>query len=250
MGRQIELIFEDEEANPVGRGAEGREAVPGRQGRFPHRHRQLRLDARGRPARRTRRQADRHDGFVRRLDHRRQMLAQRVPRQRPRRASNRRRSRSGWPRRSRRPRCSISAPTTRWAARPSRPSSRAPRRSAPASVGEVFAPLDSKDYTQYFGQLRAARPQVLYTSVAGNDTVRLLTPAAGFRPAQQPDRRRRVRHRHVAEHRRDRQGGRGLRHRRRLFDRDRHAREQEVRRRRSRPPTRPIPTSTAPTPTA
>ena len=32
-----------------------------------------------------------------------------------------------------------------------------------------------KDYTQYFGQIRAARPQVLYTSVAGNDTVRLLT---------------------------------------------------------------------------
>ena len=43
------------------------------------------------------------------------------------------------------------------------------------SSGEVFAPLDSKDYTQYFGQLRSARPQVLYTSVAGNDTVRLLT---------------------------------------------------------------------------
>jgi branched-chain amino acid transport system substrate-binding protein len=43
------------------------------------------------------------------------------------------------------------------------------------SVGEVFAPLDSKDYSQYFGQLRAARPEAVYTSVAGNDTVRLLT---------------------------------------------------------------------------
>lgn len=42
-------------------------------------------------------------------------------------------------------------------------------------VGEVFAPLDNKDYSQYFGQLRAARPGVLYTSVAGNDTVRLLS---------------------------------------------------------------------------
>jgi branched-chain amino acid transport system substrate-binding protein len=42
-------------------------------------------------------------------------------------------------------------------------------------VGEVFAPLDSKDYSQYFGQIRAARPAVLYTSVAGNDTVRLFT---------------------------------------------------------------------------
>lgn len=48
------------------------------------------------------------------------------------------------------------------------------------STGEVFAPLDSKDYTQYFGQLRSARPQVLYTSVAGNDTVRLLTQMQEF----------------------------------------------------------------------
>lgn len=48
------------------------------------------------------------------------------------------------------------------------------------STGEVFAPLDSKDYTQYFGQMRAARPQVLYTSVAGNDTVRLFTQMQEF----------------------------------------------------------------------
>lgn len=48
------------------------------------------------------------------------------------------------------------------------------------SSGEVFAPLDSKDYTQYFGQIRAARPQVVYTSVAGNDTVRLLTQMQDF----------------------------------------------------------------------
>ena len=48
------------------------------------------------------------------------------------------------------------------------------------SAGEVFAPLDSKDYTQYFGQLRAARPQILYTSVAGNDTVRLFTQLQEF----------------------------------------------------------------------
>jgi branched-chain amino acid transport system substrate-binding protein len=43
------------------------------------------------------------------------------------------------------------------------------------SVGEVFAPLDNKDYSPFFGQIRAARPSVLYTSVAGNDTVRLFT---------------------------------------------------------------------------
>jgi branched-chain amino acid transport system substrate-binding protein len=48
------------------------------------------------------------------------------------------------------------------------------------SLGEVFAPLDSKDYTQYFGQIRAARPQILYTSVAGNDTVRLFTQLQEF----------------------------------------------------------------------
>ena len=48
------------------------------------------------------------------------------------------------------------------------------------STGQVFAPLDSKDYSQYFGQLRAARPDVLYTSVAGNDTVRLFTQMNDF----------------------------------------------------------------------
>lgn len=48
------------------------------------------------------------------------------------------------------------------------------------TAGEVFAPLDNKDYTQYFGQLRSAKPQVLYTSVAGNDTVRLFTQMQEF----------------------------------------------------------------------
>jgi branched-chain amino acid transport system substrate-binding protein len=42
-------------------------------------------------------------------------------------------------------------------------------------VGEVFAPLGNKDYSPFFGQIRAARPAVLYTSVAGNDTVRFFT---------------------------------------------------------------------------
>jgi branched-chain amino acid transport system substrate-binding protein len=39
----------------------------------------------------------------------------------------------------------------------------------------VFAPLDSKDYSMFFGQIRAARPDVFYTSVGGNDSVRLFT---------------------------------------------------------------------------
>ena len=48
------------------------------------------------------------------------------------------------------------------------------------TVGEVFAPLDNKDYSPYFGQMRAARPAVIYTSVAGNDTVRLFNQMAEF----------------------------------------------------------------------
>ena len=43
------------------------------------------------------------------------------------------------------------------------------------TVGEVFAPLGNKDYSPFFGQMRAAKPAVLYTSVAGNDTARLFT---------------------------------------------------------------------------
>ena len=48
------------------------------------------------------------------------------------------------------------------------------------SVGEVFAPLDNKDYSPFFGQVRSARPAVIYTSVAGNDTVRLFSQMAEF----------------------------------------------------------------------
>ena len=48
------------------------------------------------------------------------------------------------------------------------------------TVGEVFAPLGNKDYSPFFGQIRAAQPQVIYTSMAGNDTVRLFTQMAEF----------------------------------------------------------------------
>ena len=48
------------------------------------------------------------------------------------------------------------------------------------TAGETFAPLDNKDYSPYFGQIRAAKPQVFYTSVAGNDTVRLLSQMSEF----------------------------------------------------------------------
>lgn len=42
-------------------------------------------------------------------------------------------------------------------------------------AGETFAPLDNKDYSPFFGQIRAAKPKVFYTSAAGNDAVRLLS---------------------------------------------------------------------------
>ena len=48
------------------------------------------------------------------------------------------------------------------------------------TVGEVFAPLDNKDYSPFFGQVRAGRPDVVYTSVAGNDTVRLFNQMAQY----------------------------------------------------------------------
>ncbi len=48
------------------------------------------------------------------------------------------------------------------------------------TAGEVFAPLDNKDYSPYFGRIRSAKPTVIYTSVAGNDTVRLFTQMAEF----------------------------------------------------------------------
>ena len=48
------------------------------------------------------------------------------------------------------------------------------------TVGQVFAPLDNKDYSPFFGQVRAAAPDVMYTSVAGNDTVRLFNQMSQY----------------------------------------------------------------------
>jgi branched-chain amino acid transport system substrate-binding protein len=42
-------------------------------------------------------------------------------------------------------------------------------------TGNSFPPLGAKDFTSYIGQIRAARPDVIMTATAGNDTVRLLT---------------------------------------------------------------------------
>jgi branched-chain amino acid transport system substrate-binding protein len=42
------------------------------------------------------------------------------------------------------------------------------------NVGSSFPPLGAKDFSSYFGQIRAARPDVIMTATAGNDTVRLI----------------------------------------------------------------------------
>lgn len=42
-------------------------------------------------------------------------------------------------------------------------------------TGSSFPPLGAKDFTSYIGQIRAAHPDVIMTATAGNDTVRLLT---------------------------------------------------------------------------
>jgi branched-chain amino acid transport system substrate-binding protein len=49
------------------------------------------------------------------------------------------------------------------------------KRLGGTDVGATFPPLGAKDFTPYIGQIRAARPDVIMTATAGNDTVRLLT---------------------------------------------------------------------------
>jgi branched-chain amino acid transport system substrate-binding protein len=49
------------------------------------------------------------------------------------------------------------------------------KRLGGTDVGSAFPPLGAKDFTPYIGQIRAARPDVIMTATAGNDTVRLLT---------------------------------------------------------------------------
>jgi branched-chain amino acid transport system substrate-binding protein len=49
------------------------------------------------------------------------------------------------------------------------------KRLGGTDAGATFPPLGAKDFTPYIGQIRAARPDVIMTATAGNDTVRLLT---------------------------------------------------------------------------
>jgi hypothetical protein len=68
-------------SQPGRRRAEGREAVPGQQGGFPDRHRELRRHPGRGAGGRAQQPPDRHHRFLRRQHHRRQVLAQRLPRQ-------------------------------------------------------------------------------------------------------------------------------------------------------------------------
>jgi branched-chain amino acid transport system substrate-binding protein len=49
------------------------------------------------------------------------------------------------------------------------------KRLGGTDVGSAYPPLGAKDFTPYVGQVRSARPDVIMTATAGNDTVRLLT---------------------------------------------------------------------------
>ncbi len=47
-------------------------------------------------------------------------------------------------------------------------------------VGLAAAPTDTKDFSPWFGQIRAAKPDVLFPAFAGNDSLRLITQLHKF----------------------------------------------------------------------
>ncbi len=47
-------------------------------------------------------------------------------------------------------------------------------------VGETFFPLGTKDFAPYFGRIRAAKPDVLFITAAGNDAISVLTQAERY----------------------------------------------------------------------
>jgi branched-chain amino acid transport system substrate-binding protein len=44
-------------------------------------------------------------------------------------------------------------------------------------VGETFFPLNNKDFAPYFGKIKAAKPDVLFITAAGNDAISVVTQA-------------------------------------------------------------------------
>jgi len=47
-------------------------------------------------------------------------------------------------------------------------------------VGETFFPLNNKDFAPYFGKVKAAKPDVLFITAAGNDAVSVVTQAEQY----------------------------------------------------------------------
>jgi branched-chain amino acid transport system substrate-binding protein len=44
-------------------------------------------------------------------------------------------------------------------------------------IGETFFPLETKDFASYFGKIKAAKPDVLFITAAGNDAISVVTQA-------------------------------------------------------------------------
>ncbi len=47
-------------------------------------------------------------------------------------------------------------------------------------IGETFFPLGTKDFAPYFGKIKAARPDVLFITAAGNDAISVVTQAQEY----------------------------------------------------------------------
>jgi branched-chain amino acid transport system substrate-binding protein len=47
-------------------------------------------------------------------------------------------------------------------------------------IGETFFPLETKDFAPYFGKIKAAKPDVLFITAAGNDAISVVTQAEQY----------------------------------------------------------------------
>ncbi|MBI5604667.1 MAG: ABC transporter substrate-binding protein [Deltaproteobacteria bacterium] len=47
-------------------------------------------------------------------------------------------------------------------------------------VGETFFPLNTKDFAPYFGRIKAAKPDILFITAAGNDSISVLSQAEQY----------------------------------------------------------------------
>jgi branched-chain amino acid transport system substrate-binding protein len=156
MGRKLELIYEDEEANPAVAtqkaeklfqvnkvdfltGTVNSRLAPWRWARWP-----------------SATTADRDHGVLRRQHHRRQVQPQRLPRQCPCRHAERGAGRlDGHDAED--ANVFYLGPDYEMGRSTVAAFKSAAEGKGAKTVGEVFAPLDNKDYSPYFGQIRGAR---------------------------------------------------------------------------------------------